>query len=429
MRNCVALIVFIGILVMAPCLSAPAQAQEPPTDEPAAAPATEAEPQDGTETEEEEKEKHFGLYLALAGGAATIDDINSSIITRTIVDETSTAFKLEDQLYARASIGWKLKKKGDFRVDYRGYREDTYSVQSTGLSSKILDGQTGTLPVAWWELTVENGQSTATRTPRWWTPDFDLPGAGGEPGNSRPDPNEVQYTDCSDPSSPFFDRCRTVTAEVPTDLNNRLETIDLLYGQEFGKRRVTSRWWGGFRYMKYSGQIMAPAWLMSSSFDEGLGYSDGTFLKSLLLTQETEGWGPTGAWEIDANFFDQRLQIYGRAQVAFLRTTISVDSGPFVTLVTEAAGTNLLLADAHLDESREKSVWNTAFEVGVRYTFFRSLTLDIGYHRAGFLDAIILPSQIIVPEKEQTIPNGTSALYGTQDYRVEGWFAGIAFQF
>jgi hypothetical protein len=138
---------------------------------------------------------------------------------------------------------------------------------------------------------------------------------------------------------------------------------------------------------------------------------------------------PTGSWEIDANFFDRRLQIYGKAQVAFILSTIEVNSGPFVTMTEETGGTSILLADANLSESREKSVWNTAVEVGLRYTFFRSLTVEVGYHRAGFLDAIILPSQIIVPEKEQTIPNGTSALYGTQDYRVEGWHAGLGFQF
>jgi hypothetical protein len=429
MRNCVGLIVVIGFLVLAPFFGAPIQAQEPPTDEPAAAPETAAEPQEDAAADEEEKESYFGLYVAIAGGAATIDDINSSIITRTIKDETSTAFKLEDQLYARASVGWKLQKKGDFRLDYKGYKEDTYAVESQGLSASILENQSGTLPVVWWDLTVENGQLNAQRTPRWWTLAFDKPGADGGPGNSKPDPDEVQYTDCSDPSSPFFEQCRTVTQSVPENLNNRLQTFDVLYGQEFGKRRVSSRWWAGFRYMKYTGQIMAPAWLMSETFEAGVGFSDGTFLKSLLLSQETEGFGPTGSWEIDANFFDHRLQIYGKAQVAFLLSTIEVNSGPFVTMTEETGGTSILLADANLSESREKSVWNTAFEVGLRYTFFRSLTVEVGYHRAGFLDAIILPSQIIVPEKEQTIPNGTSALYGTQDYRVEGWHAGLGFQF
>jgi hypothetical protein len=53
----------------------------------------------------------------------------------------------------------------------------------------------------------------------------------------------------------------------------------------------------------------------------------------------------------------------------------------------------------------------------------------VGYHRAGFLDSIILPSLVIIPEKEQTVPGGATALYGTQDYKVEGWYAGIAFQF
>lgn len=429
MRNCVGLIVATGILALLPYLSGPLHAQDTPTDEPAAAPETEAPAQEATQAAEEEKKGKNGLYVSLAGGQATIDDINSSVITTEAVDVTNTAFSLEDQLYVRASIGWKLKKKGDFRLDYRGYREDSFKVQSTGLSSKISEGQNGTAPVAWWDLSVSDGQLIAQRTPRWWTIDFDQPGADGSPGNSRPDPNEVQTTDCSDPASPFFEKCRTVSQAVPSDLNNRLESIDLLYGQQFGKRRVSSRWWGGLRYYKYSGQIMAPAWLMSGSFDEGIGFSDGVFLKSLLLSQESEGVGPTGAWEIDANFFDQRLTIFGRAQIAFQFSTIEVNTGPFVTLVAESAGTNLLLANSELSEKRDKSVWQTAIEIGVRYTFFRSLTLDIGYHRAGFLDSIILPSQIIVPESEQTIDNGVSALYGTQDYRVEGWFAGIAFQF
>ena len=62
-----------------------------------------------------------------------------SIVTRTVVDETESAFSLEDQLYARAAIGWKLKnEKGDFRLEYRGYNEDTYRLTSSGNSSSPL---------------------------------------------------------------------------------------------------------------------------------------------------------------------------------------------------------------------------------------------------------------------------------------------------
>jgi len=431
MRNRARLIVGTGLLALLPGLGAGVVAQDDPAEElPTTPPLSEDLPAAEEEDTRTETKSRLGLFLAVGGGVATVDDINSSVITRPEVDETSTAFTLEDELYARAAIGWKLKNdKGAFRLVYQGYREDTYRVASEGKSANVLDGNFATSPVTWWNLNIDNGQFVAQRTPRWWTSDLDQPGAGGEPPNGRPDPDEIQTTDCSDPSAQFQDDCRTVRETVPADLQNRLQTFDLVYGREFGRRRVSSRWWGGLRYFEYSGQIAAPAWLMSAQFNEGVGVTDSTFLKMLLLAQESKGLGPTGSWELDINFFDKRLVLYVKGQASFIFSTISVDTGPFVTMVKNTTLNKIILVNARLQEDREKSVWHTAIELGVRYTLFQALTLEVAVHRAGFLDSIILPSQIIVPDKQQTADDGVSALYGTQDYRVGGWYAGLAFQF
>jgi hypothetical protein len=430
MRNCARLIVVAGLLALLPSLETGFMAQEPPAEEPPATPAAEDLPAGDEEETRTETKSRLGLFLSVGGGTSSVDDINSSVITRPEVDEASSAFTLDDQLYARAAIGWKLKEdKGDFRLMYQGFREDTYRLQSEGKSANVLDGNFATTPVTWWNMSIDSGQLSAQRTPRWWTVDYDLPGPGGEPPNDRPDPNEIQSTDCADPSSPFQSQCRSVTKIVPETLNNQVQTFDLVYGREFGRRRVSSRWWGGLRYFEYTGQIAAPAWLMSGQFAAGVGYTDSTFLKMLLLSQESKGLGPTGAWELDVNFFDRRLVLYLRGQASFIFSTIEVDSGPFVTMVKNTSLDTILLVNGRLNESREKSVWQTALEIGARYTFFQALTVEVAFFRAGFLDSIILPAQIIVPEKEQTLSDGVSALYGTQDYKVGGMYAGLAFQF
>ena len=93
------------------------------------------------------------------------------------------------------------------------------------------------------------------------------------------------------------------------------------------------------------------------------------------------------------------------------------------------ASAEKFLAQARLQESRDKSTWQNTGEIGVRFKLRNNLRFELGYSITGYLDAIILPSLIVVPETQDQINEGVTALYGTQDYDVEGWHAGMSFQF
>jgi hypothetical protein len=148
---------------------------------------------------------------------------------------------------------------------------------------------------------------------------------------------------------------------------------------------------------------------------------------------ETSGLGPTGILEVDFNFFDDRLAFYVLGQFAFVLADITVDSGPFSTLVLDQPqGSNAVYVipiDAQLTATRNKSTWQDAGEVGLRVKMRNGLQIELAYHVTGFLDVILLPHEIAIPESRLEAAQGTSALYRTQDYVLDGWRAGIAFQF
>jgi hypothetical protein len=109
---------------------------------------------------------------------------------------------------------------------------------------------------------------------------------------------------------------------------------------------------------------------------------------------------------------------------------IDMDTGLFTTLVanTGPIGATIPLA-ARLEEQQTKSTWQTGAEVGVRLRLKNGLKLEASYGIVGFLDAILLPTQIRIPDNQQEATQGTSAIFNTQDYVLQGWRAGIAFQF
>jgi hypothetical protein len=109
---------------------------------------------------------------------------------------------------------------------------------------------------------------------------------------------------------------------------------------------------------------------------------------------------------------------------------IEMDSGLFTTLVeaTGQVGAKIPIA-AHLNEQQTKSTWQTGAEVGLRIRLRNGLKLEASYGVVGFLDAILLPTQIRIPDNQQEAAQGTSAIYNTQDYVLQGWRAGIGFQF
>ena len=103
MSNRSTLILIAGLLV----LFSPTLAQDEPADQPAAPPAaeqTEEQPEQ-PEPQQEKKKKHMGLYLSFAVGMVDGEPLNTSVITRTAIDETSSTFEVLDQIQA---IGKKL---------------------------------------------------------------------------------------------------------------------------------------------------------------------------------------------------------------------------------------------------------------------------------------------------------------------------------
>jgi hypothetical protein len=369
------------------------------------------------EPDTEEKEKHFGLYVEAAGGLQTADDLATGI--RTLSTHTAESYiSLEDMQYVRAAVGWQLQHgKGDFRLRFDGWKEDGYKFVSNGRQASLdpsLD--LTTTPVLanldWWSLTIEDGRLEGSRTPPQWDPVLDDANF-----NEAVDPEEARY-DVTD---------LIVDKAVAKDLQNRAQTIDLLYGRTFGRPRYSARWWAGMRYFKYEGNLTASAWLLSTP--NGAGFTEDSLLPLINFRNESSGLGPTGAMEADFNFFDQRLQLYLYGQVAFMYLDISTDSGLFTTLAEVQGETYFLPAEAQLTDQRDKSTWQNAGEVGARWRFRSGLQIELAYNMTGLLDVILLPNQIRIPANSTEAPQGTSALYKTQDIVLSGWRAGFSFQF
>jgi hypothetical protein len=371
-------------------------------------------------SEETKSKTPFGLYVEAAAGQATAREIDASITTLT-THRAYSYLNLEDQAYARAALGWRLPHgKGDFRIRFDGFKEDGYTFSSSGVqaaldqSLDVPNAVTGNLD--WWALEVVDGAVHAVRTPPVWDPLVDDANANGSV-----EPEEVRY--------PYVDL--DFNSNIASDLQNRAQAIDLMYGRKFGSGRYSARWWAGFRYFVYEGNIKSAAWLQTTPTGEG--YTDNALLPLLNFHNESSGWGPMGSMEVDFNFFDDRLALYLQGEFAFMMMDLSVESGPFATLVVyQPQGSNVryvIPIDADLAATRNKSTWQDAAEAGVRLKLRNGLQLELAYRVTGYLDVIIMPSDISIPENREEAAQGSSALYRTQDYVLEGWRAGIAFQF
>lgn len=399
-----------GLLLALLALGTPAAAQDEPV-----APA---EPTGG---EEEQPNKiPFGLYVEAATGVVTAEDIDTSITTLS-THRSFNYLSLEDQVHARAALGWRLPHgQGEFRVRFDGFKEDGYRFSAQGVQASLdqtLDLENPVLGnLNWWAIEVADGSVHAVRTPPVWDPLVD-----DANNNEAADPEEVSY--------PYVDM--DFTSAIAADLQNRAQLVDMLYGRGFGQGRYTARWWAGFRYFTYKGNIPSAAWLLTTP--KGEGYTDNVLLPLLNIYTEADGLGPTGSMEVDFNFFDDRLALYIQGQFAFVLLDLSMDSGPFATLVESqplGGGTRYVIPiDAHLTATRNKSTWQDGLEAGVRYKMKNGLQLELAYHITGFLDVILLPTRISIPENLLESRQGTSALYHTRDYVLDGWRAGIAFQF
>lgn len=410
-----AYVFFVVALIFA--AGSPVVAQDDPAP-PAAPPADDSTVQ--VEPQEPAKKKfRNGLYVYAAWGQGESRDIDASI--ETLVRRTATStFSLPEVDYGRAGIGWKLPEhKGNFRLLYTGYREGSFDFLSTGSESALDVSLPATIGIndnlLWWTVTGEPGSLVSNRTPPQWDTSVDANGDG------RADQDEVFY------NAPDL----TVSVGLTDDLQNRVFTTDLLFGNSFGGRRFGSHWWGGFRVYGYDGNVLAGAWLdPGGAGRQGEGWTDGSFMPVLILNQETSGWGPTGSMSADFKFFDERLTLYLMGQVAFLMTDIKLETGTFFTTTIPIGGPQVVIpAPAELTEVRSKSVWNTTGEIGIRVNLKNGLEFEVAYNSTGFLDAVLLPLELRVPSSAIEGPQGSSATYRTRDLIIQAWRAGIGFQF
>lgn len=360
------------------------------------------------------------LYVEAATGGMSADDLNTSISTSS-TDQSVSTFTIDDQVFARAAIGWKLADgKGDFRLEFNGYKEDTYEFNAQGLQATLdpLLGQQNTAVLGnlvWWTLGVRDGELSVQRTPPQW--DVGLDDANG---NDAVDPDEVRYIGAD----------LAVTKDFVSDMQNRVQTVDMLYGRTFGSRRFGARWWGGLRYFTYKGNIPGAAWLNTA--EPGEGFTEGSFISLLNFPQKSTGYGPLGVLEADFKFFDDRLVLFVQGQASYMVLNIEVDTGPFKTFVQvldPGRPEFTVPIDARLSVDRNKSTWQDRAEAGVRVNLKNGLQLELAYSITGYLDAVLLPNEIQIPGNVQESGQGTSALYNTQDLVFDGWTAGIAFQF
>lgn len=404
-----------GLLLVLPGLGSVVSAQEP---------SETAAPQDD---EPKKKKMPFSLYVGVAGGTGDSDTFNTSIFADEL-NGGESRLTLTDQTYGRATVGWKMPRgKGDFRLVYQGVKEDEYDFTSLGVSSRIgggitVDVDSGLVP--WWFIDITGGQLTAQRvTPQWdvaadttfgdsdGRADF---GTCTDLANGVFRCGEITYdpTDLNDPNR------RVITAAMPDSLQNRVNTYDLVYGREFGRRRYSSRWWGGLRYFNYDGQLYGGAWLNTSN--AGVYYTDGSFLRLLTISQEASGAGPVGSWEVDFNFYDKGLQFFLRGEAAFTFNRLKMDSGPFFQIVDPSGG--ITLAD-RLVKSLDKSSWQDRAEAGVRVYLKNGLEFEIAYSITGYLDVILMPDLLqpgVTNEEPQT---------ATQDIVFTSFHVGAGYQF
>jgi hypothetical protein len=423
MSKRVGFLVVWGLLILLPALGTNAVAQEPATppesDEPVVATAP---------PEDEPKEKTpFGLFIGLAAGGGDVDPFTSSIDANNLTSGQGT-LTIDQQVYGKAAIGWKLpRRKGDFRLIFQGIREDSYEFNSSGVLSVVFDVSAGGSSlrqidldsglVPWVEVDIRDGKLLSTRD----VPTWDV--VNDEDEDQLPDfgpcsPNDMNMLQCGEI---IYDPANTeVLAQgtVADDLANRINTYDVVYGREFGGRRFSSRWWGGFRYFQYEGQLYSGAWLNEAL--PGSGFTDGAFLNLLRISQDTSGFGPVGSWEAQFNFFDKGVQLFLRGEAAFTFNTMKMDSDPFFQVLDSASGT---LLDDRMAKELEKSSWQNRAEVGGRINLKNGLQFELAYSIAGFLDFILMPDLL---QLGGTNENPQSA---TQDIIVHTAHFGVSFQF
>jgi hypothetical protein len=116
-------------------------------------------------------------------------------------------------------------------------------------------------------------------------------------------------------------------------------------------------------------------------------------------------------------------------QFAFLLSKVETDTGDFFTVTHGNANDELLTGVARLRADRSRTSWHTHLNAGARFNMKKGLTIELAYFKSGFLDAVLTPTELRIPQSSQELGQGTSALYATQDLVLDGWRGSVAFQF
>jgi hypothetical protein len=367
----------------------------------------------------------FAMYLETRGGPASIDTINNSVQSGARSTAVN-AINFDGSQIGQFTVGWTLPRgRGQYLLTYTGVADGNLELDATGMQSSYqnTNGSAGTFRPAyqlpWWQLTVRDGQLTTTKTPPVWSLNYDLVENGGN-GNGQPDQNEFKY-----PTTTV-----DVSGGVAKDLGNKIQTWDLYYRREFGGVRIRSRWTAGIRYLTFDGSIATPAWVASPSSTAGFGFTDGIQTDVILMQQSTTGWGPVGSAEIDFNFFRQRLTLYALVQAAFILESLDTDSGTFTYLARDPAVVGAYYpGPGRIQESVSKSTWNTTFEAGLRVKMLEGFNLIVDWNTTGYLDTMLFPTQLSIPDNASQTALGTTARFVSRDFVVSSINLGLSFQF
>lgn len=363
----------------------------------------------------------FSLFVEAATGSASVDPINTSLQTGPDL-RTDSTFDLGDVDYTRAAIGWKLPfDRGSFELIFTGYKEDQFEFTSVGSTSSVV-GPTDEIqltdPVPWWNVAVADGQLLSEQFPPFWDP-----AVNDTNGNTIPDPGEF-----------VIPTIAAISTSRPTNrsMQNQFQTIDLVYRRGWGGPRLGGRWFAGARYFNYEGNLLATAWLTGSGQSAGgVGFTDGSGINLMAFSQDTTGGGPVGSLGVFGRFFRERLELYGDVGLAFVLAKTEAESNRFSSLLGDplSGGALLTTASGRISEEIDKDVWHVMSEVGLNWGIVGGLSLNAAYYVYGFHDAVVVATDLSVPENPTQINRGAAALFTTTDFRFDGYRLGLKYQF
>jgi hypothetical protein len=401
-------------------VSLPALAEDPPPPKSATPPAT--TPAETPKKKDPFFGDRFAMYLETRGGSASIDTIDNSLESG-LRSNSVNKLNFSGSQIGQFTLGWTLPRgRGQYLLTYTGISDGSLELDATGTqaSYQAINGQQKVISyqLPWWQISVRDGVMTTTKTPPVWNSIAD-----DTNGNGLPDADEIRYPATT----------ANISAAVPKSLGNRIQTWDLYYRREFGGVRIRSRWTAGIRYLTFDGAIATPAWVTGPSSTAGFGYTDGSQLDLIMMQQSTSGWGPVGSGEVDFNFFRQRLTLYALVEAAFILESLDTNSGTFTYLTRIPASgqipSSYIAVAGNIQESVNKSTWNTCFEAGLRVRLLEGFNLILDWNTTGYLDAMLLPTQLALPDNASQVALGATARFVSRDYVVSSINLGLSFQF